>query len=291
VRGFRSGLAMTCPSAEDLAAYLDGVLRGPERRAIERHLVTCDDCRELFAESVRALQDLEAEDRAVVVPFRPARPLFRYGLPAGLAAAAALLIVASFTLISRERVLSTPRQRLVIDVGDARPIEARLTGGYEWGPYRGAPRAATPESRPVWLISAEGIARELERTSSAESLSTGGAAELLAGRADAAIARLEAARKLSSDPAILNDLATAHLVRARSVADGGADLKAAIELLDEVSKRRPALREAAFNRALALEYSGDRARAREAWLAYARLDPSSPWTEEARRRADVLQAP
>lgn len=63
-----------CPSAEELAAYIDGVL-GPEEAArVTEHLADCEDCFEVYSESVRFLLDPPEPDSGKtenVVPFVP----------------------------------------------------------------------------------------------------------------------------------------------------------------------------------------------------------------------------
>jgi hypothetical protein len=51
----------TCPSLEDLAAFLEGRLSGDERARIVAHLADCPDCYEVFAEAAR-FEILEEEE-------------------------------------------------------------------------------------------------------------------------------------------------------------------------------------------------------------------------------------
>lgn len=88
----------TCPSLEDLAAFLEGRLSGDERARIVAHLADCPDCYEIFAEAARfELSEEEKEERDAdtpalteiprepmedpppgkVIPFR-SRPAFRW---------------------------------------------------------------------------------------------------------------------------------------------------------------------------------------------------------------------
>ena len=39
-----------CPDLEEIAAYVDGLLNGEKREALETHLADCDVCREFLAE-------------------------------------------------------------------------------------------------------------------------------------------------------------------------------------------------------------------------------------------------
>jgi hypothetical protein len=52
----------TCPSLEDLAAFLDGKLSGDERARVVTHLADCPRCYEVFAESAR-FQLYEEEEK------------------------------------------------------------------------------------------------------------------------------------------------------------------------------------------------------------------------------------
>lgn len=87
----------TCPSLEDLAAFLDGRLSGNEQTRIVAHLADCPSCYEVFAEAARYRLDeeedeeepaplgeievpqelLAAQSKGEVVPF-PKRPIFRW---------------------------------------------------------------------------------------------------------------------------------------------------------------------------------------------------------------------
>jgi hypothetical protein len=51
-----------CLDPEVAARYLDGTLSESERDAVERHLVECDECRELVTSSLAVQQMLEAEE-------------------------------------------------------------------------------------------------------------------------------------------------------------------------------------------------------------------------------------
>lgn len=77
-----------CPTDEELAAFLDGVLPAKERARITAHLADCEDCYEIFAGAVHFQQE---EGR--IVPF-PAKT--RSWKPWGIAAAAALAVGLGF---------------------------------------------------------------------------------------------------------------------------------------------------------------------------------------------------
>lgn len=63
-----------CPSAEMLAAYIDGVLDKAEAERVAAHLAGCADCYAVYSESVRFLLEAEPEEGADIIPFRQPRP-------------------------------------------------------------------------------------------------------------------------------------------------------------------------------------------------------------------------
>lgn len=87
----------TCPSLEDLAAFLEGRLSGDKRARIVAHLADCPDCYEIFAEAARfelseegkvedpdppavievPREPMEDPPAGKVIPF-PSRPVFRW---------------------------------------------------------------------------------------------------------------------------------------------------------------------------------------------------------------------
>lgn len=54
-----------CPDLEELAAFVDGRLAGGARASVVEHLASCEDCYEVYAETLRVVEDLEAEPAAV----------------------------------------------------------------------------------------------------------------------------------------------------------------------------------------------------------------------------------
>ncbi len=107
--------------------------------------------------------------------------------------------------------------------------------------------------------------------------------------AAAAISRLSRALRLSPRRAsLLVDLSGAHLVRAqrtqnpRDLLEG---LNYAVEAI-EVEPRNPSAR---FNKSLALQALGVDEQAEIAWAAYLRIDSTSTWADEARKRRSSLE--
>jgi hypothetical protein len=97
--------ATPCPDEGVVAAYADGVLSGPDRAAIEVHLVDCARCRSLVGLLARPDDAVPLEPvpdhvlaRARRLPAR--RRSFRDLVPLATAAAAAILAMAVFLQVS-----------------------------------------------------------------------------------------------------------------------------------------------------------------------------------------------
>jgi CHAT domain-containing protein len=116
-----------------------------------------------------------------------------------------------------------------------------------------------------------------------------GAWELLWGDAEGAISELrEAARLEPANARVQSDLGAALLAKAEAAQDP-LSLVDAFVAIDSALALDPGLREARFNRAVALEWLHLRADALEAWRSYLEVDSRSPWSEEARSRLEQLQ--
>jgi tetratricopeptide (TPR) repeat protein len=268
--------------AETLAAFIDGRLEPRERAAVEAHLAECTDCYEVWMASGVAFRD-EADLEKLVVrthPQRQTRAWLYAG--AGLAAAAAIaLVVTSPQLFNRNQI--TDLHELVDAVGGNRRTEARLTGGFQWGavpPIRRGDSNALP-------VAIEAVATKLTQMPDggrAETVALKGVAALILGDSANAVTQLESAVARESGRArFWSDLAAAYLEAART---GGRSrgVDDALSAANRALQIDPALPEALFNRALALEQSGNFGAARTAWAEYLRVDPTSDWAREAERR-------
>lgn len=274
-----------CPDPEQLAAFIDGGLSAAERRTIETHLGDCADCRDIIGDTV-AFQSQTAK----VVPFR--RPWLIYPLGTALLAAAAALVL----VVRMDR--SVPEMAdLVTAVGTARPIEARLSGGFAYGNPPSTTRSATEATvSPDLQIAAAQAQKKLQSERSAENLHAFGASQLLLGRFDAAVdalneaATVGASRGPSALRAINTDLAAAYLARGRAQ-DRPDDFVHALNAADLAGRASSApTPESLFNRALALEALHLRDQARAAWQDYLKRDSTSGWADEARRHLAALES-
>ncbi len=301
-----------------LAAFLDGTLPADERPRVEAHLAACDDCYVVFAETVRALPESAAEAARPGAPARVAGDAGPVGAPARgtgtraavipfhrrrLVAVAATLVAAAAVLLLVARVqpslvpgplprwlgvghgTSSELQALVAAVGETRPVEGRLTGGFRYGPLTSPTRG--PGRAEDWrvLAAAGQIREQAGQHESPANTHALGVAHLVLGEADEAVSALEAA--IRSEPGharFQSDLAAAFLARAKHL-DRPEDYLKALAAAERAVQADPRLPEALFNRALALEALSLNDQARAAWDAYLHLDPDGPWAEEAKRHA------
>lgn len=211
---------------------------------------------------------------------------------AALGLIVALVTLAGFALGLLLRPASSTSQ-----VQEERPVEGRLTGGFEYAPYReGSSRvteAQTPETNPEGSVRGpdESTLVTAEDEGSAARLRRVAVRQLLEGRVDQAVRKLERAVRLApDDPRCLSDLAAARLDRARQTGDVYG-LMLALEAASRAVEIDPRLEEARFNLALILERVFLREAAQSAWESYLQLDHSSGWAGEARMRLATLSAP
>jgi hypothetical protein len=196
-------------------------------------------------------------------------------------------MAAALPILRRDR---GPIARLVsLAPASARVVEARLTGGFAWAPYRGANRGGdTTDAARLRLAGAAGdLVDRADHDGSVESRHAAGVALLLVQEPVDAITRLEAQAHDSKDAKVWSDLAAARLA-ASSQLGRASLLPTALAAADKALQIQPGLPEGLFNRALILEHLGLLADAKSAWQAYLLNDPQSEWAEEARSRARQL---
>ena len=326
--------SVPCPDPEVLAAWIDQGLGAADRAQLEAHLATCEDCRALVAlvletqdaigESSRSgpLRSNVYEEPGRTSDHRIPVPLVRrWTIGAGLAAAAALLIILQAhawwtrrnsgagrlgaTRTSHDdRGADSKLAGLVDAVARERTVEARLTGGFRHSPLRAPVRSggssaergpqrghrAGVQTADNWaLYAAAGkIRKDSTRDPDAINLHALGLAHLLLGDHLAAVDALEAAvaRKPHS-ASFHSDLAAAYLSRAHRLQQPD-DLARALRAAERAIADDESLLEPYFNRALALERLFLDDAAVRAWDQYLDRDPSSAWAEEARTHVRLL---
>jgi CHAT domain-containing protein/tetratricopeptide (TPR) repeat protein len=279
--------ASTCPDAEVLAAYVDQGLSAGERAQLERHLADCDSCRLIVA---RVVDTKHAVGATTVTGgggrlLRLTRPQVAWG--AGSLAAVAAVVMLMINVGHRSKLAD-----LAAAVGEERTVEARLTGGFRYGPVRAPVRSGgSSAASDDWTVyaAASRIRGDAQNDPSAPNLHALGLAHLVLGEYDDAVRAIEDAVSEDPGPARYHsDLAAAYLARAKHL-DRPDDLPRALGAAERALKTDDTLHEARFNRALALEALFLEDQARKAWEDYIARDPSSGWANEARERLQKLQ--
>lgn len=307
---------------ETLAAYIDGLLPPEERARVDAEIAADPETYEWVVNSIGAV-----DDPAIATPAEPVRepapvpaltpepvpdpaPHKRNGverkmlpfhrrrgvqglLGTFLAAAAALVMVVRTQPVWWQEVWGPavdPRfAKLVEAVGEERYIEARLTGGFKYGPLRQVMRGPGDLSNQnLQLLAAAGeLQKAAEQEPSVVNLHALGIAYLLAGDVRAGIEALERAESAGSpSAALLSDLSAAYLLRA-DLSARPEDLPRALDAAERALVLAPASPESLFNRALALQKLA-LADASSAWRVYLEVDGRSPWAEEAKRHLEAV---
>lgn len=165
---------------------------------------------------------------------------------------------------------------------DARAVEARLSGGFPWAPFRGGSRGGRDSDASRALASAQALP-----LSGSMSRHAAGVAQLLAGRDREALDILSEIAESSSDAQVWSDLGAAAFAAAVRF-DMPDRLTDALAATDQALALKPDAAEPLFNRALILERLGLRDDAREAWEQYLRHESDARWVAESREHLRAL---
>jgi hypothetical protein len=140
----KSRLSGDCPSNEELAAYIDGALDKEEAVRIAEHLVSCERCYEVYAETLRFQLDSESVSKQNIVPFtrkKEAHPATRW------ASIAALLLVGAGAGMYFQ-LLAPPPELKTLQVTTSLPNQPELAKQVWYGPR---PRGAGGEEQEIRL--------------------------------------------------------------------------------------------------------------------------------------------
>jgi tetratricopeptide (TPR) repeat protein len=268
----------SCPDAGQLAAYVDGVLDDRARHDIQAHLVTCKDCRDSVAETVRVIALTQPHARRLRWPNR---------WMAGFAVAAALLV--AIYLFHPERWFGAPRERqdmealiAAVATEPTRPVEGLLTGGFPYAPPPSFERGVLRRQPSAAVLSAAD--RLVTNAGPSSGNHAVGLAHLVIGEFDRAIDALErAGRGRPADAAVQSDLSAAYLLRARTL-NRPDDWSRALISADRAAALAPRMVEAQFNRGLALEGLHRDVEAAEAFAKFRTVAGSPAAESEAASR-------
>jgi CHAT domain-containing protein len=276
------------PSDETLAAFIDGRLDPETRRRVVEHMATCAECYDVML----AVRGDQTSPR--VMPFRR-----RSWTIIGLAAAAVIAIVALFTTPLREHILPQQKSGLAALANAAPPqrnIEGRLSG-FPYQPLKPVTRGAeeddtSPEHLKLLSVAAQ-VAADAKKNPTPDNLHAYGVSLLMLGKDEQAVAILEravrnetgeadllTAIRKSDDARLLTDLAAAYVARGDRTTHA-ADYMIAVEASDR-AWRLAQTPDTAWNRAVAISKLHVGSDEVGAWRDYLALDPSSPWSTEAK---------
>lgn len=283
----------TCPSDEDVAAWIDKRLDPQAAQTFEAHAATCERCGELLGELLRFEEPVgEGVGSPDARRFAVAPPAAHKSRRAWYWAGAAAAGVAGGLLL-RGPLLDTvrgPQPEAVLAefraaAGSERTTVARLSG-FAWGPPPQTMRGANDGTASANVLAA---AAEVERTlkgeQSAAALHAYGVALLVAGDLDGAVQTLESARATAGPSVdLLVDLSAAYLERGRLHASRD-DLERAVEVAGSAVDANPRRPDAWFNIGLAREYLADHAGSADAMRRAAEVSDDARWAAEALERS------
>jgi CHAT domain-containing protein len=297
------------PSEETLAAFIDGRLDDETRRRVVEHMANCTECYETFLGATEwgregASSNSHSERRSV-------RQIWFAALPAAVAAALAVVFLIPS---ARDRVTEywyehrTGLGGLVAVANQlrTRPVEARLSGRFEYRPFevtRGEDNNSEDVDHLRLSTAALNVAVRATNKRSPEELHAHGVAALLIHKYDDAVNDLGACVQIetgahdvvsaiprSRDAAALIDLSAALYSRAVRTRNKG-ELALAFEAASQAADVAPKAAEAHFQMALALERLNMVEEARVEWNRYLQLDSDSQWAAEVRSRIADLKSP
>lgn len=284
----------TCPPAEVLASYTEGLLASSEREAVAEHVSRCEDCYAVVREAVEFMAQAAQSPAPAAHATRWMPPIASWALPL---AASVVLALGGLTLLRLFRhpdsytALVGP---LVDAVGEHRPFEARLTGGFRFGPLDTPVRSGQPRGgSDSTLVTALTAARHLqEREATAQEpleLRAVAVAHVLVAQTQ--VARdsensleeaeriLERVDSVARSADALSDLAAVRLILYRLHGRSEA-LPRALEAAEKALEYEKGHPEALFNRALAKQWL-NLPEAAQAWLDAAQAQPDSGWKDAA----------
>ena len=194
-----------------------------------------------------------------------------------LAAAAAVFVVLAVPSVVRPWLERDAGLVNLVGVSEHRSVLGRLTGGFPHAPLvmstAGGQVGRAAETDRILLAAAK-IRESFGERETPSRRHALGVSQLIAGQhEEAARSLLAASREQPANARYLNDVATVQLERAR-LGLRPDDLPRALASADRALRLDPSLREAWFNRALAITALSLNTQAKAAWIDYLERDAS-----------------
>lgn len=303
------GSAQPCPPEADILNYKENHLPAKARARLEQHVAACQDCRELLVllarfpeeeiaqqpplssaeiqqQTARIIQLVEADERRKAARAAGHQPspvpqpgwVFRYGAELGVAAVmvCALVIGGLYFVTHNESPTQSARQSLALAMKDERRSATRISGGFDYSPYKAT--KGSDDSPDLHLKLTVG------QLKSAESDNAPVEMRQMLARAHLAFDRSEHARQAQAildsligqgvqTAEVFNDLGVAQF-QLRHYDEAIASFSRALEI-------DTAYTEALFNRALAKESAVRYSEAKRDWEQFINLTTDANWKAEA----------
>lgn len=304
-----------CPPAHAYMGVALGTSERGEGQALLDHATGCSQCAQSLAASLRALDgdpsDEETDALAELTAVQPhvqrqisrrlavsravRRPLLGpggYGRWIGLAAAAAVTVVAAGAGILWHQRAGAPDRLLARAYEDSRTLELRIPeaafSSLKPGAHTRGNSAGT--EAPSLLEARAKLARTLEKSPQDDrSLALEARADLLEEHYDAAIDALD--RLIAKGPAtaeLLVDGATAYFERGL-VTGRELDRSTALDYLRRADLMSPADPVVLFNEAIVMQDRGQLMNAVEVWNRYMAVERDPQWAAEGKRKLADLE--
>ncbi len=288
------GRGSECPAAEVLAAYVERTTTPDVRTDVERHLVTCADCRAVVVETAAILNGLSLSQLEA-----GSTPLVRRGWQGfeGFAAAAVIFLAVSVVTLNISRGAPGASRDLramqvLVDTVNSEPlrlVDGRLSGEFDYGappPVMRAEGTARPVS-PEVRIALAAVEQQASARNAAGQAALG-VVYMIGGDLDQAVEALRNACATNPPRAPWwSDLSVAYIARGDRSRDD-EDYRRALDAADRALQAAPGFGPAAFNRALALDRLSRRDEALAAWTLVEQSEANSPWAVEAASHVRAL---
>jgi tetratricopeptide (TPR) repeat protein len=289
-----------CPKQTVWLAVVEGEIEASSAERLLAHAGGCAACADELRHAIAALgrddeepvEELTAAKRrqlAAAMAKGAGRRWFPGPRVLSIAAAIVIGVLAGSWWLRVRRSAEASLTGLARVYTAHRSIEPRIAGA-AWGPIRVERSAGSLAEAPSQLLEAlsQIKARLGSKTESALWFQAQCRAEVLLGSFDAALAACGSAEATGArGDSFWIDYANVYFERAESTGRQ-ADYASCISLLDRVIANHPADSAARFNRAIALERSGDLKSALSEYESALRFETDPGWTAEIRDRAARL---
>ena len=301
-----------CPAAEIYLRLATGAVKGDKADELLSHAATCDNCGNVLADSLGALEgNPSPEELAAIAELAAVRTEWQSKLSRELAATksrkpplvskrnlwisslgvAAVLMLAAGVFVW-QRQINTPERQLAMAYEHSRNLELRVPdAAYVALGSADHTRGDSVDRDSAPLLDARArLARELEKSpQNAHWLELQARADLLEERYDSAAEVLD--RLLAQGPVtpeLLTDTASAYYQRGL-VSGSELDRSTALDYLRRADEMAPTDPVILFNEAIMMEDRGQMMNAVEVWNRYITVERDPQWSAEGKRKLAALE--